>query len=207
MDKISGIIPNSARVAAVDMRDTATVRPGSPSFGRTEGANSLRDREREMAARAAALPTAPRAAETRQLQSTAQNASQTAAAQTAIQAGGPASARGDSRIKDDRGAAIARTMSDKFFVDHRREAEAAPAAIAPLLPTSMEGASEPMHVALIAGEAPADARPSSVHEAETRSLGVGQRGFGAREAMELEAEIGPRPSELYPKGSFIDTRA
>lgn len=43
MDKISGIIPSSPRVTAVDLRDSAPVRPGTPSFGRREGVSSLRE--------------------------------------------------------------------------------------------------------------------------------------------------------------------
>lgn len=42
MEKISGIIPSSSRVASVDMREAAPVRPGTPSFGRPEGVSSLR---------------------------------------------------------------------------------------------------------------------------------------------------------------------
>jgi hypothetical protein len=38
MEKISGIIPSSARVAAVDMKDSP-VRPGAPAFGRPQGAS------------------------------------------------------------------------------------------------------------------------------------------------------------------------
>ena len=38
MEKISGIIPSSARVAAVDMKDSP-VRPGTPAFGRPQGAS------------------------------------------------------------------------------------------------------------------------------------------------------------------------
>lgn len=43
MEKISGIIPKSPRVSAVDLKESAPVRPGTPSFGRLEGANALRD--------------------------------------------------------------------------------------------------------------------------------------------------------------------
>jgi hypothetical protein len=43
MEKISGIIPKSARVSSVDMKDAAPVRPGTPAFGRPEGVSSLRD--------------------------------------------------------------------------------------------------------------------------------------------------------------------
>lgn len=43
MDKISGIIPNSPRVASVDLKEASPVRPGTPSFGRPEGVSSLRE--------------------------------------------------------------------------------------------------------------------------------------------------------------------
>lgn len=43
MEKISGILPKSARVSSVDMKDSAPVRPGTPSFGRPEGVSSLRE--------------------------------------------------------------------------------------------------------------------------------------------------------------------
>lgn len=36
MEKISGILPSSARVAAVDMKESP-VRPGTPAFGRPQG--------------------------------------------------------------------------------------------------------------------------------------------------------------------------
>jgi hypothetical protein len=42
MDKISGIIPSSARVSSVDLKEAAPVRPGTPGFGRPEGASSLK---------------------------------------------------------------------------------------------------------------------------------------------------------------------
>lgn len=44
MQKISGIIPSSARVSNVDMKEAPPVRPGTPGFGRMEGISSLRDR-------------------------------------------------------------------------------------------------------------------------------------------------------------------
>lgn len=43
MEKISGILPQSARVASVDLKESSPVRPGTPAFGRTEGVSSLRD--------------------------------------------------------------------------------------------------------------------------------------------------------------------
>lgn len=38
MEKISGIIPSSARVAAVDLKESP-VRPGTPAFGRPQAAS------------------------------------------------------------------------------------------------------------------------------------------------------------------------
>jgi hypothetical protein len=43
MEKISSILPKSARVSSVDMKEVAPVRPGTPSFGRPEGVSALRD--------------------------------------------------------------------------------------------------------------------------------------------------------------------
>lgn len=43
MDKISGILPSSSRVASVNLSESGTVRPGTPGFGRAEGASALRD--------------------------------------------------------------------------------------------------------------------------------------------------------------------
>lgn len=37
MEKISGILPSSARVASVDLKESP-VRPGTPAFGRPQGA-------------------------------------------------------------------------------------------------------------------------------------------------------------------------
>ena len=44
MEKISGIIKGSSRVTNVDVKDSAPVRPGMPSFGRPEGTSALRER-------------------------------------------------------------------------------------------------------------------------------------------------------------------
>lgn len=55
MDKISGILPSSPRVASVDLRDAAPVRPGTPSFGRPEGISSLKNNN-QPAVKEAALP-------------------------------------------------------------------------------------------------------------------------------------------------------
>lgn len=41
MDKISGIIPGSPRVTAVDMKEASPVRPSTPGFGRPEALSSF----------------------------------------------------------------------------------------------------------------------------------------------------------------------
>ncbi len=43
MEKISGIIPKSPRVSAVDLKESGAVRPGTPTFGRPEGVSSLKE--------------------------------------------------------------------------------------------------------------------------------------------------------------------
>lgn len=42
MEKISGILPSSPRIASVDMKESSPVRPGAPGFGRAEGTSALR---------------------------------------------------------------------------------------------------------------------------------------------------------------------
>lgn len=44
MEKLSSILPSSARVKSVDMRDAKPRRPGAPSFGAPEGRNTIQDR-------------------------------------------------------------------------------------------------------------------------------------------------------------------
>ncbi|MCB0356251.1 MAG: hypothetical protein KDD40_04550 [Bdellovibrionales bacterium] len=41
MQKISGILPSSSRVTAVDVKEGGVVRPGAPSFGRPMGESNL----------------------------------------------------------------------------------------------------------------------------------------------------------------------
>lgn len=56
MEKISGILPKSSRVASVDLKESSPVRPGTPTFGRTEGVSSLREAQiGQTASRAAKL--------------------------------------------------------------------------------------------------------------------------------------------------------
>lgn len=44
MEKISGILPSNSRLTSVDMKDSAAVRPGIPSFGRNIGESNLATR-------------------------------------------------------------------------------------------------------------------------------------------------------------------
>lgn len=44
MEKISGIIPQNARLASVDMEHARPVRPGVPAFGRPVGKSELADK-------------------------------------------------------------------------------------------------------------------------------------------------------------------
>ena len=54
MDKISGILPATARITAVDLRNSGTARSGTPGFGRAVGVSTV-------AARQEALETAEKA--------------------------------------------------------------------------------------------------------------------------------------------------
>ena len=42
MQKISGILPSSARITTVDLKEAGTARPGSPSWGRPSGESNLK---------------------------------------------------------------------------------------------------------------------------------------------------------------------
>ncbi len=44
MEKISGILPSSARTRVTDVSASQPARPGAPEFGRPQGKNSLGDR-------------------------------------------------------------------------------------------------------------------------------------------------------------------
>jgi hypothetical protein len=53
MEKISSILPATARVTAVDLKNSGVARPGTPSFGREVGMSSvLKKQEADIAARA-----------------------------------------------------------------------------------------------------------------------------------------------------------
>ncbi|MBK8201857.1 MAG: hypothetical protein IPK68_05915 [Bdellovibrionales bacterium] len=45
MQKISGILPSTPRIASVDMNESSALRPGGPSFGRPVGVSELSSRE------------------------------------------------------------------------------------------------------------------------------------------------------------------
>lgn len=44
MQKISGILPSTPRIASVDMNEGSAMRPGGPSFGRPVGVSELSSR-------------------------------------------------------------------------------------------------------------------------------------------------------------------
>jgi hypothetical protein len=90
MDKISGIVPGTARVTSVDMKDAAPIRPGTPGFGRPQGISTLKDQKN--------------------LAEVLQRSRQ---AHDELMA---------SRHRDDGKAALAKDISDKFFMKNNREA-------------------------------------------------------------------------------------
>jgi hypothetical protein len=197
VEKISSIIPSSARVASVDMREAAPVRPGAPGFGRPEGANAGREREKELARNAVAQPT------------TSQKGDEARQAQM------------DWRSKEDRGAAIAKSMSDKFFIDRRLdESKVESGAV-----DGRETLRDPSRVSAMAAAAvesrPTNARGFDARGIDPRGMGTGAIAAGgplgaranseaiaAREELDVDREaMMPHPDELYPKGSFINYRA
>ena len=171
MEKISGIIPSSARVASVDMREAAPVRPGTPGFGRPEGVNNLRDRE---LSRAMAAPIGERSVEIQQAQL-------------------------DWRGKEERGAAIAKTMSDRFFAGRKSDIDTG----APMGGAVTAGA-DMGRMAPLAITA-AEGRPVNNRDLDARALGAGQRGFAGASVTDMDSE--PGKDEFFPKGSFIDFKA
>lgn len=52
MEKISGILPSSARITSVDLKSSGAVRSGTPNYGRPVGLNSVTERENLAATRA-----------------------------------------------------------------------------------------------------------------------------------------------------------
>lgn len=44
MDKISHVLPSTARITSVDTKESQPVRPGAPSFGNPEGISPIHDR-------------------------------------------------------------------------------------------------------------------------------------------------------------------
>ena len=173
MEKISSILPSSPRVSAVDLRDAAPMRPGTPGFGRPEGASALRDREPIKTGNAGAPTTAAvaRSAEIRDAQA-------------------------EWKAKETRGVAIAKSMSDKFFVDRRREVESS-AGDASGLPEAGPDMARSM-----ASSRTNESRPANMHALDARELGAEQR-LGSMD-VGIESDLEAMPA---PKGSFVDVRA
>ncbi len=68
MEKLSSILPSSARVKSVDLDEAPPARPGAPAMGRKQGSNSIADRislskqAKEMAAQDTMMVKNPREA-------------------------------------------------------------------------------------------------------------------------------------------------
>ena len=66
MEKLSSILPSTGRVTSVDLEEAPPARPGSPTFGRKVGTNTVRDRvslspqAKEMAAKETLLGKNPK---------------------------------------------------------------------------------------------------------------------------------------------------
>lgn len=174
MEKISGILPGSARLSAVDLKESP-VRPGTPSFGRPEGVSSLRE---AMLARPAITSSATRAANLQIDQL-------------------------DWRAKDQRSATIAADIAEKFFIKKERMNQMQPGEpermmnspaifiVAPEAVSSKPAGFKTNSVGSLSaasGNAPVD---STLFE-ENDS------------AMEIEMPELAQPEGLFPKGSFID---
>lgn len=174
MDKISGIIPSSPRLTSVDLKDSA-VRPGTPLFGRAEGSSSLK----AASIPAFAVPTT-----------------------TAQRSTGVHQELMDWRSKDQRSAAMAAELSNRFFMK----------------PTPPPPAEQGLDVTNGAG-AYAAGMPIGFNAVESRPTGFKTEDLTAPrstvrppepmfedeedgETMELQ-----QPEGLYPKGSFIDRTA
>lgn len=93
MEKISGILPGSSRVTAVDLKEAGPVRPGTPSFGRPQGVSSLKEVSRD-----SIFPTSQKAINSH-------------------------NELNDWRSKDAKLAAVAAELSDRFFIRNQKEAE------------------------------------------------------------------------------------
>jgi hypothetical protein len=177
MDKISGIIPSSARVTAVDMKESA-VRPGTPSFGRPEGSSALR----EAAATAGPVET------------------------TASRSAGIHQAQLDWRSKDAKNAAIASEMSNKFFMKAKPEPaeleeDDEPVKNIPVLQTS-QFSKAPQNVE----SRPAGFKTDDSGFLRAASAKP-EIAFKAPPKGADEEPILQQPEGLYPKGFFLDRSA
>lgn len=171
MDKISGILGSSPRLQAVDLKDSP-VRPGTPSFGRPEGSSALK---------VASMPAF-------EVPTTAQRG--VGAHQELM----------DWRSKDQRSAAMAAELSNRFFMK----------------PTPVQ--EQTVDVTNGAG-AYASTLPIGFNAVESRPTG-----FKGDDLMAPRSTVRPpapiiddeddgdtmelqQPEGLFPKGSFIDRTA
>lgn len=217
MEKISGIIPSSPRVASVDLKEAAPVRPGTPSFGRPEGVSSLRQTQ---------APNAP-----------------SIAMDTARKGIAAMDEANGWRAKDLTRAAMVEGMNQKFFMKNRGSAQEIAdvdaASTAPMyqmpVPSNPAGFREPiafsesMRPAMDAFfETSIEAQAKGLEANPALSLVTGQgSGFDASASTGAEMPTaasanavpaispdlpdGPspvkQPDGLFPRGSFIDYSA
>lgn len=186
MEKISGILPGSARLSAVDLKESP-VRPGTPSFGRPEGVSSLRE---AMMARPAIIGTQRiQNLQTDQL---------------------------DWRAKDARSAAMAAEIAEKFFIKNERYNEAKMAEPTGFSQTPAIYIVAPERMSKPAGfktDEVGSLRATSLGTVHSPDFEESADDSGLEIAIPTEimepAEVSApaelsQPEGLFPKGSFID---
>jgi hypothetical protein len=194
VEKISGIIPGSARVTSVDAKDSTPVRPGTPAFGRRDGVSVLKEKE---------------AAKAKEKIERDQMKAESATAKTAS----AAPDANDWKAKDSARAELAAQVTDKFFNRGPKPEAKEPE-------PEQEGVQE-MNTAPrererfnsgAANEVASKGTPMKIDDFGNSLRAAAMRpvdSFGHEEQDEEIASM-PRlkqPEGLYPKGSFIDRTA
>lgn len=201
MDKISGIIPGSARVTAVDLKEASPVRPGTPSFGRPEGVSSLKE-----AAKLAAIQNAGSNLGQNFGQNIGSNVgtSQKALAAHTEMAGW--------RAKDAKNAALAAELSERFFIRNQKSVEPTNTSINSQINNFETQSNLP---AFRISERETVSNPAGFKTDEGGSLLAAMRTSGSFPSVQEESyeesysepDMPLQPEGLYPKGSFIDRSA
>ena len=175
MDKISSILKSSPRVMAVDMRESGPVRPGTPAFGRMESASA------KIAGGAAEM--------------NGEMGREVNPMETAKRANAVAVNLADWRNKDQKQAALAADLSNKFFSKPVVEEE---------LENKEMGRELQMPALRQMTMSDRASTPTGFKTDEMNSMrSLANRSFDAGNEMSMLAQ----PEGLYPKGSFIDRTA